>query len=96
MLLSTSMDSHAGYSPWVYHEYLPAKCESLLENGVNNAFSGFDSCFLLCILFTSLLFLSVGLFANPLTGKDLRMAKIGQSLPGAYHRAPTRDAVVNP
>ena len=34
VLLSTSVDSHAEYSPCVYHEYLPAKCESLLENEV--------------------------------------------------------------
>ena len=73
MLLSTSMDSHAEHSPCSYHEYLPAKCESLLENGLNNGFSGFDAPFFLCVLFTSRLFLSVRLFANPSAGKELRV-----------------------
>jgi len=73
VLLSTSIDSHAEYAPCAYHEYLPAKCESLLENSVNNGFCGFDAPFFLCVLFTSRLFLSASLFANPSAGKELRV-----------------------
>ena len=67
------LTSQAEYSLSVYHEYLPAKCESLLENSVNNGFCGFDAPFFLCVLFTSRLFLSASLFANPSAGKELRV-----------------------
>jgi hypothetical protein len=79
------------------HEYLPAQCESLLENGENNGFRGVDCPQFVCVLFTPGCFRPQGSSLTLHLGKSCVSESVWKDPDEPFHRVdpelmPTHEA----